>query len=131
MITYRSHIKPSAAEIITLYDNAGLPRPTNNAARIQAMYDNADLVVTAWDGKELAGVSRSITDWVWCCYLADLAVSSAYKQQGIGKELVRLTKGKLGPQCMLLLLSVPDAMSYYPKIGMTPVENGFILNRSE
>jgi hypothetical protein len=32
---------------------------------------------------------------------------------------------------MVLLLSVPDAMDYYPKAGMQKVENGFILNRKK
>lgn len=32
---------------------------------------------------------------------------------------------------MVLLLSVPTAMEYYPKIGMEKVENGFIIFREE
>ena len=30
---------------------------------------------------------------------------------------------------MLLLLSVPDAMTYYPKIGFEKVENGWTILR--
>ncbi|HEY1053829.1 MAG TPA: GNAT family N-acetyltransferase, partial [Emticicia sp.] len=68
---------------------------------------------------------------VWCCYLADLAVRSDYKTSGIGKKLVQLTKEKAGEQSMVLLLSVPTAMEYYPKIGMEKVENGFIIFREK
>jgi hypothetical protein len=32
---------------------------------------------------------------------------------------------------MLLLLSVPGAMAYYPKPGFTKPDNGFLLSRSE
>jgi len=122
---------PTADEVISLYNNAGLPRPVNDKERIQKMYDNSDLVVTAWDGELLVGVSRCITDWVWSCYLADLAVAPGYKKSGIGKKLIDLTKEKLGEQSMVLLLSVPTAMEYYPKVGFTKLDNSFIINRTK
>ena len=122
---------PTAEQIIELYDSAGLPRPTNDKDRIQKMFDSSDLIVTAWKNEFLVGVARSITDWVWSCYLADLAVHPDYKESGIGKKLVLLTKEKIGDQSMLLLLSVPTAMEYYPKIGMTKEDRAFTILRTE
>ncbi|HNE03142.1 MAG TPA: GNAT family N-acetyltransferase, partial [Anaerolineales bacterium] len=110
-IEYSFDKRPSADQIIALYDRSGLPRPTQDKERIQKMYDHSDLIVTAWDGDLLVGVSRSITDWVWSCYLADLAIHPDYQKNGIGKELVRLTKEKVGEEVMILLLSVPTAMT--------------------
>ncbi len=130
-LIYKTDIIPTSEQVIELYENAGLPRPTKDIERIGKMYANANLVITAWDNDILVGVSRSITDWVWCCYLADLAVRSDYKASGIGKKLVQLTKEKVGEQSMVLLLSVPTAMEYYPKIGMEKVDNGFIIFREE
>ncbi|MGC4099803.1 GNAT family N-acetyltransferase [Ferruginibacter sp.] len=128
-ITYSYDRMPTAQQVIELYNNTGLPRPTQDEERIRTMYENSDLVVTAWYGDELAGVSRCITDWVWCCYLADLAVRSDIKRSGIGKKLIELTREKIGEECMLLLLSVPTAMEYYPKVGFTKQESSFIINR--
>ena len=128
-IQYRFDKIPAAEQVIALYNNAGLPRPTNDPARIQKMYANSDLVVTAWEGELLVGVSRCITDWVWSCYLADLAVAPGYKKTGIGKKLIALTREKLGEQSMLLLLSVPTAMEYYPKQGFSKQESSFIIDR--
>ena len=130
-ILYRHDIIPTSSQVIELYENAGLPRPTHDAARIQAMFENSDLIITAWDNDILVAVSRSITDWVWSCYLADLAVREEYKKKGIGKKLIELTKEKLGDRSMMLLLSVPTAMEYYPRVGMERLENAFILNRSQ
>ena len=130
-ISYQYDSKPTAGLIIELYKNAGLPRPTGDTERIQKMFDNSNLVITAWDKDVLVGVSRSITDWVWSCYLADLAVREDYKKTGIGKKLIELTKDKLGEQSMVLLLSVPTAMEYYPRVGMQKLDNAFILNRSK
>lgn len=128
-ITYQSEKIPAPGQVIELYDNAGLPRPTNDILRIKKMIENSSLIITAWDGDLLVGVSRSITDWVWCCYLADLAIRNEYKKLGIGKKLIELTKEKVGKQSMILLLSVPTAMEYYPKVGFTKQESSFIINR--
>ena len=95
------------------------------------MFENSDLIVTAWDESKLVGVSRTITDWAWCSYLADLAVSPAYKKSGIGKKLIELVREKIGEQSMLLLLSVPTAMDYYPRVGFVRENRAFIIHRAE
>jgi len=128
-ITYKFNTIPSIEVIIELYDNAGLNRPTADFDRIAKMYANSNLIVTAWDKDKLVGISRSLTDFCYCCYLSDLAVRQEYKYSGIGKKLVELTKEKVSENSMLLLLAAPSAIEYYPKIGMEKVENGFIIKR--
>lgn len=130
-IIYKTDIVPTAQQVIALYDKAGLPRPTNDAERIKKMYDNSNLIVTAWDNEQLIGVSRCITDWAWSCYLADLAVDPGYQKSGMGKQLIDLTKEKLGEQSMILLLSVPTAMEYYPKVGFTKDDRAFLMPREK
>jgi predicted N-acetyltransferase YhbS len=122
---------PTAEQVIELYENADLPRPTHDPQRIRAMFDNSDLIITAWDENKLVGVSRTITDWVWCSYLADLAISPAYKRSGIGKKLIELAREKIGERSMLLLLSVPTAMDYYPKVGFVRENRAFIIHRTK
>lgn len=128
-LTFYGDRIPSTEEIISLYTSANLPRPVHDPERIQKMYENSNLIVTAWDGARLVGVARSFTDWVWACYLSDLAVHPDYQRQGIGDTLIKMTKEKLGDACMLLLLSVPTAMEYYPKVGFERQNSSFIINR--
>ncbi|OMP74802.1 MULTISPECIES: GNAT family N-acetyltransferase [unclassified Chitinophaga] len=130
-IHYKTDTVPATADIIELYDNAGLKRPTEDAGRIAEMYKNSPLVVSAWDGEKLVGVARSLTDYCFCCYLGDLAVNKDYQMAGIGRQLVALTQEVIGPKTMLLLLSAPTAMEYYPKIGMTRLNNAFYIARKE
>jgi len=130
-ITYSTTVKPTPEQVIDLYESAGLNRPTKDMARIQKMYDNSNLFVTAWDSDLLVGVARSLTDFCYCCYLSDLAIREEYKKAGIGKKLVKLTREAIGEESMLLLLSAPTAMEYYPKIGMDEVKNGFIIPRNK
>lgn len=93
------------------------------------MYQNSNLVISAWNQRDLVAVARSLTDFCYCCYLSDLAVRLEYQSQGIGKELIRLTRESISDQSMLLLLSAPGAMEYYPKVGFKKVGNGFMIDR--
>ena len=130
-ITYKFDALPNAEAIIELYDSSGINRPTTDKERIAKMYANSNLIVTAWDKDKLVGISRSLTDFCFCCYLSDLAVRQEYKSRGIGKKLIALTKEKIGDQTLLLLLSAPAAMDYYPKVGFQKAENCFIIKRTE
>jgi N-acetylglutamate synthase-like GNAT family acetyltransferase len=130
-IIYKFDVVPIAQQIIELYDDAQLPRPTHDPQRMKAMFENSDLIVTAWVEDRLVGVARTITDWVWCSYLADLAVSPDYERSGIGKKLIELVREKIGEQSMLLLLSVPTAMDYYPRVGFLRENRAFIIHRTK
>jgi N-acetylglutamate synthase-like GNAT family acetyltransferase len=130
-ITYKSDTIPATEIIIDLYNSSGIARPTTDHERISKMYANSNLIVTAWDNYKLVGISRSLTDFCYCCYLSDLAVRQEYKCSGVGKRLIELTKEKVGEKTMLLLLSAPRAMEYYPKVGFQKVENGFIIKRDK
>lgn len=128
-ITYRTNQPLHTLDIIEVYRSSGINRPIGDVERITEMYSNSNLVVSAWDGNKLVGVARSLTDFSYCCYLSDLAVSKDYQKHGIGKRLIALTKEAIGERAMLLLLSAPTAMEYYPKIGFEEVRNGFIIKR--
>lgn len=104
----------------------GERRPVNDRARMTTMFRHANLIVTAWEGDLLVGVSRSVTDWVWTTYLADLAVRLSHQRQGIGKELMRRTQAA-APQAKLLLLAAPAAANYYGHVGFSNVPNAWWL----
>jgi predicted N-acetyltransferase YhbS len=128
-INYKTDLKPTAEQIVELYKSSGIIRPVNDKKRIREMYENSNLVITAWNGDLLVGVGRSLTDFSYCCYLSDLAVRKEYQSKGIGKKIIELTKEAVGERSMLLLLSAPGAMEYYPKVGFEQVNNGFIIKR--
>lgn len=128
-IAYKLDTIPDTDLIIEIYNSSGINRPTTDKERITKMYSNSNLIVTAWDKNKLVGISRSLTDFCYCCYLSDLAVRKEYQKYGIGKKLIALTKENIGDQVMLLLLSAKTAMDYYPKVGFQKVDNGFIIKR--
>jgi GNAT superfamily N-acetyltransferase len=121
MITYRTGNDLDLDSVIDLYvaSTLGERRPVDDRAAMAAMLQNANLVVTAWDGGLLAGISRALTDFTYCTYLSDLAVRLSHQRRGIGKELIRITQREGGQKTRLILLSAPKAVEYYPHIGFT------------
>jgi predicted N-acetyltransferase YhbS len=128
-IQFRINEKLYAQAVIEVFKSSGIVRPVDDVKRIQTMLDNSNLTVSAWNGTELIGLARSVTDYSYCCYLSDLAVKKEHQKFGIGKTLIELTQEAIGEQTMLLLLSNIPAMEYYPKVGFEKVENGFIIKR--
>ena len=128
-IEYATDEKIKAGEYIDVLNRStlGARRPVDDVACIQGMLDHANLLVTARSDGKLVGVSRSVTDFHFCCYLSDLAVDQAFQRRGIGRELIRLTQEKLGPRCTLILLSAPAAVDYYPHIGFEHHPQAWVL----
>jgi len=113
-----------------LFRASGINRPVDDLARLAKMLAHANLVIGAYLDDRLVGVARALTDFSYCCYLSDLAVAREWQHCGIGRELLQRVKRRVGDEAMLLLLSAPAAMGYYPKVGFENVENGWIIKRA-
>jgi N-acetylglutamate synthase-like GNAT family acetyltransferase len=129
-IQYKVNQSITSAQFIELLSKTtlGARRPIDQMETIDAMLENANLLITAWQGEHLVGVARSVTDFAFCCYLSDLAVDESVQSSGIGKTLIRMTKEALQPKCSLILLSAPQAVDYYPKIGFTQHNSAWVLS---
>ena len=129
VIEYRIGNQLNTDDVIELYraSTLGERRPVDDRDRMGQMIGNANLVITAWDGELLVGISRSLTDFSYVTYLSDLAVRLSHQRHGIGKELIRRTKEESGPQAAIVLLSAPKAADYYPHVGFTHHPQAWIL----
>jgi ribosomal protein S18 acetylase RimI-like enzyme len=128
-IEYKVNALLLSEDVSDVFKSSGIKRPVDDLERIQRMIENADVIISAWDGVKLVGIARAITDFSYCCYLSDLAVSKEYQKTGIGTELVRRLQEHLGDEVSLLLLSAPTAMEYYPRIGFEKTEKAFLIPR--
>lgn len=131
-VVYREDAKLTVEQVIDLYKRStlGERRPIARPDIFQGMLDNANLTITAWVNDRLVGISRSLTDFTYVAYLADLAVDEAYQKMGIGKRLIDETRLRLKPECMIVLLAAPNANEYYPKIGFEHNPRAWVLRGS-
>jgi predicted N-acetyltransferase YhbS len=128
MIRYRTGNDLDLDAVIELYraSTLGERRPVEDRERMDQMLRHANLVVTAWDGGQLVGIARSVSDFSYATYLSDLAVRVSHQRQGIGRELIRRTR-ELGGRATLILLSAPKAVDYYPHLGFEHHPQAWLL----
>lgn len=119
--------------VIELYEAStlGERRPVHDRARMAAMLEHANLVVTAWEGGLLVGISRSFSDFAYVTYLSDLAVRASHQRCGIGRELIRITRREGGPKTYIVLLAAPKAVDYYPRLGFTRHDSAWLLRAED
>jgi GNAT superfamily N-acetyltransferase len=133
-ILYARERTISAADFRRVLAESGLgvTRPVDDEARLADMLAGANLIVTARldrPDKLIVGVARGVTDFSWCCYVSELAVSASMQGRGIGKGLLDEARRAIGPKVALMLASVPDAVDFYKRIGMATLPDAFWYKR--
>ena len=127
MVAYAVESGLEVAEFGAVLRESGLGkrRPVDDEARLEKMLRGANLIVTARLEGRLVGAARSITDWSYCLYLSDLAVSRDTQGRGIGRALIERTRAEVGLAVSVLLVAAPGAVSFYEGIGMPRVDAAF------
>lgn len=132
-IEYRYGNDLDIDQVIELYhaSTLGERRPIDDRNIVSDMILHSNLIVTAWDGELLVGISRTLTDFSYTGYLSDLAVRESHQKMGIGTELIQKTREKMGPRSLLVLLAAPKAVDYYPGIGFSHHASAWVLRASD
>lgn len=110
----------------------GAIRPVDDARRLKAMLDGANLIVTARldePGRPVVGVLRGVSDGAFSCYVSDIAVNADAQGLGVGRGLLDEARRLLGPEVSLILISLPDVVGFYERAGMKPMPNAFWYKR--
>jgi GNAT superfamily N-acetyltransferase len=131
MIYYRRGTIPTALALKELFRGQDYEFPFDSEGSIATMFLGADLIITAWDGNQLVGIARALTDFVRCCYLADLVVAIGYQHQGIGRRMIQIVREQVTKGCSIMVFSEPSAMTYYPKVGFKPAVNAFFASKQD
>ncbi len=129
-VTYRTGNDLDLDAVIELYhaSTLGMRRPVADRACMADMLRHANLVISAWQEDRLVGIARTLTDFCYVAYLADLAVHGGHQRQGIGTELIRRTQEALGPRAKIVLLAAPAAAGYYPHVGFVRHPQAWVLS---
>ena len=132
-IEYKINAPVSADQFIELLRQStlGERRPIDDRGCMEGVVENSNLMVSAWDGENLIGIARSMTDFHYACYLSDLAVDKEYQHCGIGKQLQIITQDQLGSKCKLILIAAPVANPYYEHIGFSRNDRCWVLERDQ
>lgn len=116
-LVYAINEKVDVAEVVELLRRSNFSRGADDAMRLVRLVPQANVVVTARDGKKLVGLARGLKELSGCCYLSDLIVDRAYVGGPIGEALIRQVREAIGENTLIVLVPAPDAMSYSTDIG--------------
>lgn len=96
------------------------------------MLRHTDLALCAWDGDQLVGFARVLTDFVYRATIWDVIVDQAYQKQGIGTELVqRILRHPRLKKVELVWLCTRQP-SFYERLGFSSQEQtGMVWSRSK
>ncbi len=128
-IEYLVNAGLDAHAVADVFRSSGVKRPVEDIARIKRMLEHANLIISAWDGSQLVGIARALTDFSYCCYLSDIAVRKEYQRTGIGKGLVQCLQEQLSDEVMVLLIAAPERMDYYKHLAFERNERAWYLPR--
>ncbi len=91
----------------------------DNFPRMSVKVKKELVAFETWDEIQVVGFVRAITDFSSCCYIAELAIDTNYRQHGIDRQLMRMVAEELPPECDILFLSTESNHTGYLKLGFS------------
>ena len=112
-------------QVQALYDSVQWSAYTKDMPKLIRAIEKSQIVITAWNGEELAGLIRCLTDFETIAYIQDILVKPVWRKQGIGDELMRQTLAKLtGIRQIVLMTEDGEAVkglhAWYQSHGFQP-----------
>jgi len=96
------------------------------------MLRHTDVAVCAWDGDQLVGFGRVLTDYVYRATIWDVIVDKAYQKQGIGSEIVQRILHHPRLKRVELFWLCTRRPKFYEKLGFSSKEQtGMVWSRSQ
>jgi ribosomal protein S18 acetylase RimI-like enzyme len=84
--------------------------------------------IGAWDGEELVGAVRVLTDGYLYATIPDIIVAPQYRRRGIGRELMYLALDN-APTGVVLFGSPPESSGFFERLGCQRAPSGYVLKR--
>ena len=98
---------------------------------IQRMLTETDVTISAWEGTQLVGFARVLTDYVYRASIWDVIVNVSYQDRDIGKGLVqRILRHTSLAQVELFWLCTRRYQGFYASLGFSDKEQtGMVWDR--
>ena len=111
------------AAIVRLYQEVGWWQDEYTADFIPPVLQKSFCVIAAFDGTELVGMGRAISDGVSDAYIQDVAVLHNYRGQGIATRIVEKILERLRRRHIdwIGLIGAPGTDHLYHRLGFEPM----------
>ena len=99
---------------------------------IKKMISKSNIIVSAWDHKQMIGFGRATTDQIYRATLWDVVVDKNYQRLGIGKRIINLIiNDKNLIQVEKIYIMTTQCEKFYVKMGFQKEnrQNLMVLNK--
>jgi ribosomal protein S18 acetylase RimI-like enzyme len=109
----------SIEHLLNLYNSVGWKNYTDEPSKLFEAVRNSTFVFTCWDGDQLIGLVRGMSDAVSIFYLQDILVNPDYQGNGIGSKLLKhcLNKYQSVRQTVLITDDDERLFGFYESLG--------------
>ncbi len=89
-------------------------------------FQNSHTAVFVYDGDQLVGFARAISDDAYQAAVYDMAIAPDYQGQGIGTTIMNRILSRL-PDCNVILYAALGKEPFYEKMGLRKMKTGMAL----
>ncbi len=90
---------------------------TRTPEAIRTMLDSTRVCLGVWDGDRLIGFARAVTDDRFRAFVEDVVVDEAYRERGIGAEMMRRLLARLAHVAEIALVCDDKMIPFYERLG--------------
>ncbi|HYM38179.1 MAG TPA: GNAT family N-acetyltransferase [Nitrospiraceae bacterium] len=132
MITFSERKDFDPTLLVRLYDCAPWAK-ARTVAGITDMLAHTDLAISVWDGPQLIGFGRVLTDYVYRASIWDVIVDPDYQGQDIGTQIMeKILHHPALTRVELFWLCTRDKQTFYEKLGFSSHEQtGMVWDRKK
>ena len=98
------------------FDNGRTPE------QLRASFEQSHVAVVAYDGAEIVGTARALSDGVCNAYVIDVWTFTPYRKRGIARAMMGVLESRLRGQHVYLFTH--DAADFYRQLGFRPQGTG-------
>ena len=125
----KKHLSPE--KLLKLFHQAPWAK-SRTLEDAREMLRHTDVALCAWDGDQLIGFGRVLTDFVYRATIWDVIVDQAYHRQGIGTEIVQRILSHPRLRKVELFWLCTRRPGFYEKLGFTSKEQtGMVWSRNK
>lgn len=107
----------TAEQLVDFFE--GWPNPPSAEKHLKLLQNSSHVIIAKdEESNQVIGFITAISDGVLSAYIPFLEVLPAYKEQGIGTELVKRMFNELNQLYMIDLACDDDLVAYYERFGM-------------
>lgn len=117
MVTYTDRLDGITADMLQGFFE-GWPNPPSQETHLRLLNGSSEVILAKDDGK-IVGFITATSDGVLSANIPFLEVLPSHRNQGVGKELVRLMLLKLDDYYMIDLTCDSALRQFYLSLGMT------------